>query len=195
VHHYLLDTNVVVVFQKAAHLPALVVAASKVSIAMVDDVYDELTISKLGRPPRAEMREAASLLGGSAIRVVEILDGSPEDGIRTKLRARGNPGPGEAASVAFAVTRDDHIVVTTDLKAVAGAAKLYAELPGEIGRVLGLHAFLRMLVARDALAITIAGEVSDAGRAESNLEPPLWWAAWFAEKNSGRPPTLPPPPA
>jgi predicted nucleic acid-binding protein len=193
VYHYLLDTNVVVVFQKAAHLPALVVAASKVSIAMVDDVYDELTVPKPGRPPRAEMREATKLLGGSAIRVVEILSDSPEDGIRTKLRARGNPGPGEAGSVAFAVPRDDHIVVTTDLKAIAGAAKLYAELPGEVGRVLGLHAFLRMLFDRAALAITIAGEVADVGRVESNLEPPLWWAAWFTEKNAGRPPTPPAP--
>ena len=180
------------VFQKANHLPELVGAASKVSIAMVDDVYDELTVPKPGRPPRAEMREAARLLGGSKVSVVEILGDSPEDGIRTNLRARGNPGPGEAASVAFAITRDDHIVVTTDLKAVAGAAKLYAELPGEVGRVLGLHALLRRLVERDALAITIAGEVSDVGRAESNLEPPLWWAAWFAEKSAGGPPTPPP---
>jgi hypothetical protein len=105
-YRYLLDTNVVVVFQKAAHLRALVAAASTVSMAMVDDVYDELTLPKPGRAEKAEMREAASVLGGSAIGVEEILVSSPEDDVRTNLRARGNPGPGEAASVAFAVARD-----------------------------------------------------------------------------------------
>lgn len=186
-YHYLLDTNVIVVFQKGAHLPALVAAASTVSLVVVDDVYDELTVPKPGKPLRAEMREATSVLGGSAIRVEEILGGSPEDDIRTNLRARGNPGPGEAASVAFAVGRDDHIVVTTDLKAVAGAAKLYAELPGKVGRVLGLHAFLRMLTEHDALEVAVAREVSDAGKAESNLEPPLWWTAWLIANAGVRP--------
>lgn len=61
VYRYLLDTNVVVVFQKAAHLRALVAAASTISMAMVDDVYDELTVPKPGRPTRAEMSDAARI--------------------------------------------------------------------------------------------------------------------------------------
>jgi predicted nucleic acid-binding protein len=187
VYVYLLDTNVVVVFQKASHLRSLVAAASTVSMALVDDVYDELTVPRPGKPRTAEMREAESVLAGSAIPVEEILVGSPEDALRSGLRARGNPGPGEAASVAFAVTRSEHLVVTTDLKAVAGAAKLYAELPGEIGRVLGLHAFLRTLVDRRALGIDLARAVSEAARSESNLQPPLWWAPWLTKSATTTP--------
>jgi len=57
------------------------------------------------------------------------------------------------------------------------------------------HYLLDANVDRDALAVSIAGEVSDAGRAKSNLEPPLWWAAWFAEKSAGGSLTPPPTPA
>jgi predicted nucleic acid-binding protein len=178
---YILDANVVVVFQKAGRLAALVVAASQVSMAMVDDVYDELTVPKPGKPATAEMREVARVFHGSVITVEAILVGSPEDRIRTSLRARGNPGLGEAASVAFAVHRHDHVVVTTDRKAVAGAAKLYAELPGEVGRIIGLHALLRTLVGRGALAVGIATEVADAAKEASNLDLPVWWQAWVAE--------------
>ena len=101
------------------------------------------------------------------------------------------PGPGEAASVAFAVVRDDHLVVTTDLAAVASAAKLYAELPGEVGRILGLHAFLRMLTERGALTVVVAKLVSDAAKTKSNLDSPLWWASWIRRASSA-PPDLPP---
>jgi len=177
-YRYLLDANVVIVFQKSGRLDALVAAASHVEMAMVDDVYDELTVPRPGKPRTPEMREAESLLKGSAIQVEPISVSSPEDGIRTNLRARGTRGAGEAASVAFAVSRDDHIVVTTDRKAVAGAAKLYSELPGEVGRILGLHAFLRTLEERDALRLAVATDVSDAAQKESNLEPPLWWQGW-----------------
>jgi predicted nucleic acid-binding protein len=164
---YILDANVVVVFQKAGRLAALVVAASQVSMAMVDDVYDELTVPKPGKPATAEMREVARVFHGSVITVEAILVGSP--------------GLGEAASVAFAVHRHDHVVVTTDRKAVAGAAKLYAELPGEVGRIIGLHALLRTLVGRGALAVGIATEVADAAKEASNLDLPVWWQAWVAE--------------
>jgi hypothetical protein len=78
--------------------------------------------------------------------------------------------------------RHDHIVVTADRKAVAGAAKLYGELPGEVGRIVGLHAFLRTLVAHGAVDLAIATEIADAGKRESNLELPLWWQAWVVAK-------------
>ncbi|MEO7331504.1 MAG: hypothetical protein ABI193_23210 [Minicystis sp.] len=180
-YRYLVDTNVIVVFQKAGHLGALVTAASTVSMAMVDAVYDELTVPKPTRTMTPEMRKAEGLLRESAIEIEEIILSSAEDDLRSRLRARGNPGPGEAASVAFAVSRSDHIVVTTDRKAVAGAAKLYNELPGEVGRILGLHAFLRTLFERGALDQAIVATVAAVAKRESNLDPPLWWQAWAAE--------------
>jgi predicted nucleic acid-binding protein len=180
-YRYLLDTNVVVIFQKAGRLDALVAAAS-VPMAMVDDVYDELTVPKLGKPKTAEMIEVAVAIRESAIKVEEISAGSTEDAIRTSFlaRTRGRPGAGEAASVAFAVERDDHVVVTTDRAAVASPARLYAELPGEVGRMLGLHAFLRTLVDWTALDRAVARHVSDEAQTLSNLDPPHWWAAWSA---------------
>ncbi len=181
-YRYLLDANVFVIFQRAGRLEALVAAASVVALAMVDDVYDELTVPRPRKPITPEMREAARLLLGSAIAVEAILAGSPEDVTRTNLRARGNPGPGEAASVAFALPRGDCIVVTSDQKAVAGAAKLYAELPGEVGRILGVHAFLRTLVEREALDAAVAVAVAEAAQRESNLSPPLWWQGWVAAR-------------
>jgi len=182
VYRYLLDANVIVVFQKAARLAELVTAASTIQMAMVDDVYDELTIPKPGKPITPEMREAARVLSGSAVAIEVILASSPEDVTRTSLRARGNPGAGEAASVAFASPRGDHIVVTADRRAVAGAARLYAELPGETGRIVGLHTFLRMLVERGALEPAIAAEVAGAAHHASNLSPPIWWQAWVAAR-------------
>jgi predicted nucleic acid-binding protein len=181
---YLLDTNTVVVFQKARRLDALVASASKVQMAMVDDVYDELTRPRRGKPKTAEMTEAATALRGSAIMLEEIVVGSPEDATRTSLlnRTRGRPGAGEAGCVAFAVSRHDRVIVTTDRDAVGSPARLYAELPGEVGRMIGLHAFLRTLVERGALEPEVATHVSDTAQAErnSNLAPPLWWASWSA---------------
>jgi predicted nucleic acid-binding protein len=183
-YRYLLDTNVVVVFQKAGCLDALVnaafVAITSVKMAMVDDVYDELTVPKPGKPKTAEMIQASAVIKPSKIQVEEISVGSTEDAIRTSLlsRTKGKPGAGEAASVAFAVARHDHIMVTADRKAVAGAAKLYAELPGEVGRILGVHAFLRTLVDWCALDLAIARRVSDMAYTASNLDPPLWWVTW-----------------
>jgi len=182
VYRYLLDANVIVVSQKATRLEALIAAAAAVPMAIVDDVYDELTIPKPGKPETPEMREAARVLRSGALAVETILAGSSEDAARTSLRARGNPGAGEAASVAFARARGDHIVVTADRKAVAGAARLYAELPGEVGRILGLHAFLRTLVERSAIDAQVAAAISTAAMLESNLSPPLWWLGWLSTR-------------
>ena len=80
-YRYLLDTNVIVVFQRAEHLDALVVAAATVSMAMVDDVYDELTVPKPTKHKTPEMDAARAVLGACAIPIEQILAGSPEDGI------------------------------------------------------------------------------------------------------------------
>ena len=71
---YLLDANVVIVFQKAGHLSELAGAAERVPIVMVDDVQDELTKAKPGKPSTPAMRDAERALGSSAIQRIEIHD-------------------------------------------------------------------------------------------------------------------------
>ena len=70
------------------------------------------------------------------------------------------------------------VFVSDDAKAVAGGPKLYRELPGEVGRIIGLHAFLRTLVERSALEKAVAREISMRAKLSSNLDPPLWWDTW-----------------
>lgn len=182
---YLLDANVVIKFQQARRLDELATAAAAVPMAIVDDVRDELTVpTKPGKPMTAEMMEAARMLGDSAIALFEITVPSPEVAIRAGLRARG-AGRGEAGSVAVASQHLDLIFVTEDAKAVAGKPKLYRELPGETGRILGLHAFLRVLVERGAIGAESAIGISEAAKTVSNIDPPLWWSGWMG--------TLPPP--
>ena len=185
-NRYLLDSNTVIVFQRAGHLDTLLDAAALVPMVIADDVHAELTIPRPGKPMTPELRQAAQALARNVIGVLQIDAGSEADQDRTALRRMNNAGPGEAGSIALAIRRPDLIFVTEDVKAVAGRAKLYRELPGNIGRVLGLHAFLRTLVDRGALAESAALEVAAAARSWSNLEPPLWWAGWAAS-NVGRP--------
>lgn len=175
---YLLDTNTLIVFQRAGHLDTLLDAAALVPMVIADDVHSELTVPRPGKPMTPELAQAARALSKNAIPAIEIDAGSAEDQARTALRRLNNTGAGEAGSIALAARRLDLIFVTEDVKAVAGRAKLYRELPGDTGRVVGLHAFLRTLVERDALDESVALDVATAARSWSHLEPPLWWGEW-----------------
>lgn len=175
---YLLDSNVVITFQRASCLADLAGAAATVGLAIVDDVVEELT-----QPPRpadpvtAKMKEVSRVLGGGSIGVIPIVAGSPEDGIREALRRL--VGAGEAASVAVAMRQPDLIFVTEDIRAVEGERlRLYRELPGEVGRIIGIHSLLRVLVERGAISAQIAIKVSAAGDRSNGA--PLWWADWAA---------------
>ncbi|MCC6554374.1 MAG: hypothetical protein IT372_15435 [Polyangiaceae bacterium] len=175
---YLLDSNVVITFQRANRLAELAAAAATVGLAIVDDVEEELT-----HPPRpadpvtAKMKDVARVIAGSSIEVIPIIAGSPEDWGREALKRL--VGAGEAASVAVAVRRSDLIFVTEDIRAVEGEKlRLYRELPGEAGRIIGIHSLLRILVERSAITAQVATNVSDAGGRSNG--PPLWWADWAA---------------
>ncbi|WP_437947558.1 hypothetical protein WME98_43540 [Sorangium sp. So ce296] len=172
---YLLDANVVIPFQRAGGLKALVAAANSVPMAIVDDVLEELTLPRKPTDPETNlMKEADRELRGSSIELIEVLAGSEEDATRTTLMAFVDRG--EVASIAVASRRLDLVFVTEDVRAVQGKPRLYRELPGEVGRILGLHAFLRVLVERGALSATLARAVA----ASRDLDPPLWWAGWTA---------------
>ncbi|WP_437878418.1 hypothetical protein [Sorangium sp. So ce513] len=172
---YLLDANVVIPFQRAGSLKALVAAANCVPMAIVDDVLDELTLPRKPTDPVTRlMTEADRELRGSSIELIEVLAGSEEDATRGALMALVDRG--EAASIAVASRRLDLVFVTEDVRAVQGKPRLYRELPGEVGRIMGLHAFLRVLVERGALSATLASAVA----VSRDLDPPLWWAGWTA---------------
>ena len=172
---YLLDANVFVCFQNAGRLEALVAAAAVVSMAMVAEVHAELTLPRPGRPVTSALREAARVLDGKAIPIREILLGTPEEAIQTALVQGKARGRGEAASTALAMSRPELIFVTEDIGA---ARRAYRELPAEMGRVMGLHAFVRWLVEQGALTAAMSIEVANAAKSASNIEPPLWWSVW-----------------
>jgi len=175
---YILDSNVVITCQRASCLQKLAAASAVVRMAMADDVRDELTLPpRLTDPVTAKMKEFAQALLASSIEVIEIPAESPEHDMRDALKRM--VGAGEAASIAVALQRPDLIFVTEDIKAVEGEKlKLYRELPGEVGRIMGLHAFLRVLFDRGAITAQVATAISTAGVRSNG--PPLWWAAWVA---------------
>lgn len=77
----------------------------------------------------------------------------------------------------------DLIFVTEDIRAVEGERlRLYRELPGEVGRIIGIHSLLRVLVERGAISAQIAIKVSAAGDRSNSV--PLWWADWVAERGT-----------
>ncbi|WP_437562963.1 hypothetical protein [Sorangium sp. So ce542] len=139
------------------------------------DVLEELTLPRKPTDPETNlMKEADRELRGSSIELIEVLAGSEEDATRSTLMAFVDRG--EAASIAVASRRLDLVFVTEDVRAVQGKPRLYRELPGEVGRIMGLHAFLRVLVERGALSATLARAVA----VSRDLDPPLWWAGWTA---------------
>lgn len=172
---YLLGANVIIPFQQAGRLADLVTAAGQVAMAIVDDVFDELTLPKKPTEPQTKwMVDAERALRGSAVAHIPVFAGSEEDNVRTALKASVDAG--EAASIAVASRRTDLVFVTEDVRAVQGKPRLYRELPGETGRIMGMHAFLRVLVERGALSAASCKAIASV-RA---LDEPLWWANWFA---------------
>jgi hypothetical protein len=125
------------------------------------------------------MKDVARVFSESPIAVIEIAVGSTEDRVREALKRM--VGAAEAASIAVALQRPDLIFVTEDIRAVEGEKlKLYRELPGEVGRIMGLHALLRVLVERGAIATKVATMISASG--DRSNGPPLWWPGWVATR-------------
>ncbi|WP_437282118.1 hypothetical protein WME90_16605 [Sorangium sp. So ce375] len=62
------------------------------------------------------------------------------------------------------------------LKALVAAAKSVpmAIADDVLGRIIGLHALLRVQVERGALSAALARAVA----ASRDLDPPLWWTGW-----------------
>lgn len=152
-------------------------------MAIVEEVRDELLVPRSDTPgvKRKELEEA---LKASQVQIHAIRSGSREAAVRAELlREKVNHrGRGEAASIAIAVYDAGAVLVTEDWNAVK---KAYRELHGEAGRAIRLHSFMRLLVERGSLSLEAAFAAATAAKQESNIEPPLWWAAWATPTDGG----------
>jgi hypothetical protein len=177
---YLLDTGIVLGFQKASQLDALTDAAAHVPIAIVEEVYDEVTEPRGGKHA-ALASLAKRAIDGSNIELRSIAVGSPESATFGAFRA-GKSSPtadlGEAASIALAAHDGSLTFVTND---AAASLRALQELRG---RTLSFHPFLAILVERVGLSAARAGALATTirGLGDWRATHPLWWDAWLASR-------------
>lgn len=178
---FLLDANVLLDFQNAALLPALVGAAQVVDLAVAEQVFDEVTLPKANDSSDliGKKRQAAHALREARIAKIEIIPGTREAELMQALLAPLQPlnekDHGEAASIAIASSNADLLFVTGDKTAVLWALN---ELFHKGERVMRVPIFVRTLLERAALdASTVRGV---AARAASHGAIPTWWASWVA---------------
>lgn len=162
---YLLDANVLIYFESAGELPALLAAAAAARLVLVREVHDEVVNRKKGPPAKTLLTRSAVEVQSLPLRAVPVL-ASIRGG-----RSSSGPGTttnlGEDASIALAIFDPDLIFVTGDREAAFHALN---ELRG---RVMTMHVFLREIVGGGALPRPIADRV---GTAIPHL--PSWWATW-----------------
>lgn len=179
---YLLDTGIVLGFQKSGQLDALTDAAAHVSIAVVEEVYDEITDPRGGKHAASALK-AKTAIDASNIKLRSIAVGSLEAATFGALRL-GKTSPtadlGEAASIALAAHDDSLTFVTND---AAASLKALQELRG---RTLSFHPFVAILVECGALTAGKAGVLATAvrGLGDWRARHPLWWDAWLTGTTS-----------
>lgn len=178
---FLLDTNVLLDFQNAGFLPALVQAAQVVGMAVAEKVFDEVTLPKADDSSDlvGKKRQAAAALRGAAIAMIEIIPGTPQAALMQALLAPlqtvKEKDQGEAASIAIAASDARLLFVTGDKTAVLwGLNELFHT--GE--RIMRVPVLVRTLFERGALPAIAAKGV--AQRAASHGAVPSWWDGWVA---------------
>lgn len=169
---FVLDTGVVLGFQKAAQLAVLVQASQKVPLILIEEMYDEIVRPRNNKHSE-QARQAKELFQASAFMVVSLdVDGS-EAAILAKLRG-GKASPsdmGEAASIAYAYSHEECIFVTND---AAAALQALTELRG---RTMAFFPFVAELVRASAM------DENDARRLSTTIPAlrdwratvPTWW--------------------
>ena len=181
----MLDTGVVVVFQRGSALDALELAATD-GLVVVEEVFDELT-GRLRAPKDLDARERTSHARSFLTRVCDVVSvtpGSAADSRREALR-KGRSSTradfGEDVSVAWAMEHDDVALVTNDERAVGRALR---ELPGRVRmthelmlRIIELHP--TAAPAMRSLAEAAARALEDKAGWGSSC--PLWWTDRVAE--------------
>ncbi|WP_437276345.1 hypothetical protein WME90_34570 [Sorangium sp. So ce375] len=178
---FLLDANVLVDFQNAQLLSALVDAAQTLDMAVAEKVFDEVTLPKPDDSSDlvGKKRQAAAALDGARIRKIEILPGTQEatlmQALLAPLQTVKEKDQGEAASIAIAASDAGLLFVTGDKTAVLWALN---ELFHTGERVMRVPVFIRTLFLRGALPASAVKQV--AARAASHGAVPSWWQSWLA---------------
>jgi hypothetical protein len=170
---FVLDTGVVIAFQRAGELNLLAHMGSNLSLVMVEEVRDEL----LGVPSKRAhfARELqGELIDPGRLRVESMLADDPATEVLRLLR-RGRMTAtdlGEDASIAWASTRPEAWMVLRDRRAAMLALE---ELRG---RTLGLFGFLAAAAdsgAADRDRVKAAGSAMTDTPALA-VRAPTWWA-------------------
>ncbi len=178
---YLLDANVVIDFDQAGALSALV-RQSVVDVQVVEQVYVELCTPLDDDPShrRSEKQRRAKLLKSRFSTPIEILPGTHAAQVMRHLQSRktsNNPAKdrGEAASIAAASVDRELCFVAEDTGAVRYAL---GELFGSGERVQRLAPFVRVLYERGAIDRDAVSGLGGLKKIREN--PPSWWATWLA---------------
>jgi hypothetical protein len=166
---YLLDSNVVSYFLHAGRRDELARAAQCCSMAVVEEVRQELATDK--DPARKEAFRKWIETSNIQVRAIEV--GSDASATLAQLLTpASSKDRGEQASIALAAFDDTLTFVTHDQNGLLLALReLWS--PGE--RVLGLAVFLRRLFAEGALEDPA---VLDDVISVPPSPRPTWWAAW-----------------
>lgn len=177
---FLLDTNVLLDFQNAGILSALVNAAQTVDMAVAEEVFDEVTLPKQDDSGAlvGNKRQAAAALASARIEKLEIIPGTREAALKQALLAPlqtvREKDQGEAASIALAAGDPTLLFVTGDRIAVLWALN---ELFHTGERVMRVPVFVRALLERRALTANDVRQV--AAYAASHSATPSWWSSWL----------------
>jgi hypothetical protein len=183
---FLLDANVLVDFQSAELLPTLMQASHRVSMAVAENVFDEVTLPKTTDSSEmvGKKRLAATAFLQSKIDKIEIYPGTPSTwtsaatlmqgllALRVNAKLKDH---GEAASIAVAASDANLLFVTGDKNAVWWALN---ELFHTGERIMLVPVFIRKLF--ESLALDANGVRRVASRATSHGPVPSWWASWLA---------------
>jgi hypothetical protein len=166
---YLLDNNVVSYFFQARRHADLAATAGRVSLALSEEVHDELA-----RAPAFGQRFAA-WFPTSGITMIPIVIGSEADGIEQELSVGLTTprGRGERASIALAAVDPELCFVANDRNALWIALR---ELHATGERIIGLPVLLRRLHELGGMP----REAAEAVMTISTLPKPTWWARWIA---------------
>lgn len=169
---------VVADFQNAGHLPALAAASKVVPVALVEEVFSELTIASpdAKQRQRDRARQAQTELAAGDFEVFEIHPGTREQEMFSLLRGArtSQHDRGEAASIAMASAHADLLFVTGDKNGTLSALN---ELSGTGERVMRVPVFVKVLFTAGALSVSDARAV--APFAASHGITPIWWDDWL----------------
>jgi predicted nucleic acid-binding protein len=171
---YVLDAGILIALQRAGHLSAIVEVSEKVTLVLLEEVYDELVRGPSNHAKAAE--QARSTLAQSRVGVMSIDHRDPAAAKLAAMRSgkTSTADLGEAASIAWATERASAVFVTADAKA---ALRGLEELRG---RAIGFFQFLAEIMDLGGMDATLAAQIADDLRPSglASVREPLWWRDW-----------------